>query len=74
LDTFRSYGQYGEYAQGSGLSYSGGAHAPPPSDAPEYAPPYEASKLPGYGQSYAESIDLDKKATDEEKDLAGVSR
>jgi len=72
LDTFRSYGQYNEYAQGTGLSYNGGAaRASPP--ASEYAPPYEASKLPGYGQSYAESIEPDKKHTDEEKELAGAS-
>jgi len=71
LNTFRSYGQYGEYAQGAGLAYEGGSRfAPPP--IPEYAPPYEPSKLPGY-QGYAESIEPDKKATDEEKDLAGAS-
>jgi len=74
LDTFRSYGQYGEYAQGTGLAYNGGA-ARASSAAPDYAPPYEPSKLPGYGQSYAEQVDSEsgKKNTDEEKDLAGVS-
>jgi len=77
LDTFRNYGQYGEYAAGSSLPYNGGgarqarrAESTAPS---EYVPPYEASKLPGY-QFGAEEGDPDKKVypTDEEKDLGGV--
>jgi len=71
LDTFRSQGDYGQYSQQTGLGYNAG---PSSSQAPEYAPPYESSKLPGYS-GYAENVDPDSKvkSTDEEKDLAGVS-
>jgi len=71
LDTFRNYGQYNEYAQGTGLPYNAGRSSPRP--ASEYAPPYEASKLPGYGGGYAEDTDPEKKVSDDDKALAGVS-
>jgi len=46
---------------------------PPPSESP-FAPPYEASKLPKYGYSEdGHAKDDGKKATDDEKDLAGVN-
>lgn len=72
LDTFRNYGEYNAYAQGSGLPYDAGARSSPRPQS-EYAPPYEASKLPGYGGGYAADTDPDKKVSNEDKDLAGVS-
>jgi len=77
LDTFRNYNnnnQYGDYAAGSSLPYNAGMAPGRRSPAPsEFIPPYESSKLPGYGETAG---DPDKKAppTDEEKDLSGISR
>jgi len=73
LDTFRNYN---EYAAGSSLPYNAGGSRPAApragSIAPsEFVPPYEPTKLPGYGSAFDEP---DKKVpTDEEKDLGGVS-
>jgi hypothetical protein len=69
LDTFRNYGEYNDYPyprQGAGLSYNAGNRP-----ISEYAPPYEPTKLPGYGTSFTEH-EPDKKNSDEDRDLAGV--
>lgn len=72
LDTFRNYNEY----QGPGLPYNAGGSRPAAARAgsiaqSEFVPPYEPSKLPGYGSAYD---DPDKKApTDEEKDLSGIT-
>jgi len=63
LDTFRNYGQYNDYAEATGLPYNARGRASPP--ASEYAPPYEPSKLPGYGGGPSEMGDPDKKNLEE---------